>query len=144
MLESLNPLLESYSPRTIEKAAFSTYRKLRKQGFSDQDAYNKVILKFMKPAFRTPAFMKTYDKADALKRNLERSYLDGKISWGQLEDKLKPLRNLANSQNARRSENSKATISALGNFTKAFGKPKLSEPIKKSPSNWEIFKKIHL
>lgn len=144
MLESLNPLLESYSPKTIEKAAFSTYRKLRKQGYSEQDAYNKIVSKLMKHSLRTPSFLKTYDKLDDLKRNLERSYLDGKISWGQLEDKLKPLRNLANSQNARRSENSKATISALGNFTKSFGKPKLAEPIKKAPSNWEIFKKIHL
>lgn len=144
MLESLNPLLESYSPRTIEKAAFSTYRKLRKQGFSEQDAYNKVISKFMKRAFREPAFMKTYDKADALKRNLERSYYDGKISWGQLKDKLKPLLNLADSQNARRHLNAQSSTSALGNFNKAFGNPKMAESIKKSPSNWEIFKKIHL
>ena len=98
----------------------------------------------MKRTFRTPASMKTFDKADALKRNLERSYLDGKISWGQLQDKIKPLRDLANSQSVRRSEHSKASISALSNFNKAFGNPKMTETIKKAPSNWELFKKIHL
>lgn len=144
MLGSLNPLLESYSPKTIEKAAFSTYKKLRKQGFSKQDAYNKVVSKFMKHSLRTPASMKTFDKADAIKRNLERSYLDGKISWDKLQGKIKPLRDLANSQSTRRSEHSKASIAALSNFNKAFGIPKMTETIKKAPSNWELFKKIHL